>query len=168
MENTMESENKCAAYPHEFLMTNLSVFHLLIPFVALSSDYTNIILAVSFGVSILSLLWIVKKARITCCASSKDSALIKAHWQQAWKRSKLLLVGYAISAGILLIGWFIASSQPDPNMFGILLAVFSWLAVIPLVFIVFGLFVLSTVSSTRAKQGLFPRKSAFSLGPGSD
>ncbi|NQY26438.1 MAG: hypothetical protein HRT92_04595 [Piscirickettsiaceae bacterium] len=160
----METENKCAAYPHEFLMTNLSVFHLLVPFVALSSNYTTIILVISFGASILSLLWIVKKARITCCTSSKDSPLIKAHWQQAWKRSKLLLIGYAISVGVLLVGWFIASSQADPNMFDILLAVFSWLAVIPLVFIVFGLFVLSTASSTRAKQGQFPRKSAFSLG----
>ncbi len=164
----MATEYKCAAYPHEFLMTNLSVFHLLMPFVALSSDYTNIILAVSLAASILSLLWIVKKARITCCDSSQDSSLIKAHWQQAWKRSKFLLIGYAISAGVLSIGWFIASSQSDPNMNDILLAVFSWLAAIPLVFIVFGLFVLSTASSTRAKRGEFPKKSALSLGSESE
>jgi len=164
MENTMEYENQCAAYPHEFLMTNLSVFHLLIPLVALSSDYLNIILAASLGGSILALLWIVKKARITCCDSSKDTSLIKAHWQQAWKRSKLLLIGYAISASIFLLGWFIASSQADPNMFDIMLAVFSWIAAVPLVFIVFGLFVLSTVSSARAKRGEFPKKSALALG----
>jgi len=168
MENIMDAENKRAAYPHEFLMTNLSVFHLLIPLVALSSDYINIILAVSLGCSILTLLWIVKKAKITCCASSKDSALVKAHWQQAWKRSKLLLIGYAISASILLLGWFIASSQADPNMVDIMFAVFSWIAAIPLVLIVFGLFVLSTVSSARAKQGEFPKKSALALGPNAE
>jgi len=164
----MEYENQCAAYPHEFLMTNLSVFHLLVPLAALSSDYINIILAASLGGSILSLLWIVKKARITCCDSSKDTTLIKAHWQQAWKRSQFLLIGYAISAGILLLGWFVSSSQSDPNMFEIMLAVFSWIAAIPLVFIVFGLFVLSTVSSARAKRGEFPKKSALSLGSETD
>lgn len=164
----MEYENKCAAYPHEFLMTNLSVFHLLVPLVALSSDYIYIILAASLGGSILALLWIVKKARITCCAASKDTALVKAHWQQTWQRSKFLLIGYAISAAIFLLGWFVASSQPDPNMFGILLAVFSWIAAIPLVFIVFGLFVLSTVSSAQAKRGEFPKKSAIGLGSEAD
>ena len=160
----MEYENQCAAYPHEFLMTNLSVFHLLIPLVALSSDYINIILAASLGGSILALLWIVKKARVTCCEASKDTSLIKAHWQEAWKRSQFLLIGYAISAAILGLGWLVASSQLDPNMYSILLAVFSWIAAIPLVFIVFGLFVLSSVSSARAKRGEFPKKSALALG----
>lgn len=164
----MEYENKCAAYPHEFLMTNLSVFHLLVPLVALSSDYIYIILAASLGGSIIALLWIVKKARVTCCASSKDSALVKAHWQQAWKRSQFLLIGYAISASILLLGWLLASSQSDPNMFGILLAVFSWIAAIPLIFIIFGLFVLSTISSARAKRGEFPKKSALAVGSDAD
>jgi len=164
----MEYENKCAAYPHEFLMMNLSVFHLLIPLVALSSDYIKIILVASLGGSILTLLWIVKKARITCCEASQDTALVQAHWQQAWKRSQFLLIGYAISASILLLGWLLASSQSDPNMFGILLAIASWIAVIPLVFIIFGLFVLSTASSVRAKRGEFPRKSALSLGSDPD
>jgi len=168
MENTMEKEDKRAAYPHEFLMMNLSIFHLLIPLVALSSDYINTILIASLTGSILTLLWIVKKARLTCCAASKDSALVKAHWQQAWKRSQFLLIGYAISASILLLGWLFASSQSDPNMFSILLAVFSWIAAIPLIFIIFGLFVLSTVSSARAKRGEFPKKSALAVGSDAD
>ena len=164
----MEYENKCAAYPHEFLMTNLSVFHLLIPLVALSSDYIKLILIGSFIGSALTLLWIVKKARVTCCKASKDTTLVKAHWQEAWKRSQFLLIGYAISATILGLGWLVASSQADANMSDILLAISSWIAVIPLVFIIFGLFVLSTVSSARAKRGEFPRKSALALGPEAD
>jgi len=164
----MEKEDRCAAYPHEFLMMNLSVFHLLVPLAALSSDYINIILMGSLTGSILTLLWIVKKARVTCCKASTERPLVKAHWQQAWKRSQFLLIGYAISASIMLVGWFLASSQSDPNMFGILLGVFSWIAAIPLILIVFGLFVLSTVSSARAKRGELPRKSALALGPESD
>ncbi|NOQ94776.1 MAG: hypothetical protein GQ547_09115 [Methylophaga sp.] len=164
----MEKEDRCAAYPHEFLMMNLSVFHLLVPLVALSSDYIKGILIASLSGSILTLLWIVKKARVTCCKASTERPLVKAHWQQAWKRSQFLLIGYAISASILLIGWFFASSQSDPNMFDILLAVFSWIAAIPLIFIIFGLFVLSTVSSARAKRGEFPKKSALALGSETD
>ncbi len=157
----MENENKCAAYPHEFLMMDLSFFHLLLPLVALSSGYIILVLAIAFILSIGALLWILKKASFHCCEASTDTPLVKAHWRRAWDRSKLLLLGYAISAGIMLLGWFVASSQSDPNMGSIILAVFSWIAAIPLVLIVFALFVLSTVSVARAKRGEFPKKSAM-------
>jgi len=153
----MENEYKCATHPHELLMMNLSFFHLLFPLAALASGYIAPLLSLSLIASIATLLWIAKKAKIHCCTASKDTPLVKAHWQKAWDRSKLLLIGYAVSASILGLGWFLATSQTDPNMEGILLAVFSWLAVIPLVFIVFALFVLSTVSSARAKRGEFPK-----------
>ena len=157
----MEKEYKCATYPHELLMMNLSFFHLLLPLAALSSGYITLLLSIGLIASIATLLWIAKKAKIHCCKASKDTPLVKAHWQRAWGRSKLLLLGYAISAVIMLLGWFIASSQSDENMYGIILVVFSWIAAIPLILIVFAVFVLATVSLARAKRGEFPKKSAM-------
>ncbi len=158
----MENENKKAAFPHELLMADLSFFHLLLPLVAVSSDYMIYVLAAGFIFSICILLWILKRAEFHCCEASPDTPLIKAHWQKAWNRSKFLLMGYAISAAIMLLGWFIASSQSDANMVGILLAVFSWIAAVPLILIVFAIFVLSTISIARAKQGTLPKTSKWS------
>ncbi len=153
----MENEYKCATHPHELLMMNLSFFHLLLPLAALATGYIAPILSLALIASIGTLLWIAKKAKIHCCTASKDTPLVKAHWKKAWDRSKLLFIGYAISVSILGLGWFFATSQSDPNMEDILLVVFSWIAIIPLVFIVFALFVFSTVSSARAKRGEFPK-----------
>ncbi len=147
----MDNDNKRATQPHEVLMMNLSVFHLLLPVAALSSGAITIILTIALIGSILTTAWIAMKTR-----APNASPLIQAHWQHAWKRSKLLLIGYAISAGIMLLGWALSALQSDPNMDGILLVVFSRIAAVPTILIVFILFVLSTTSVARAKQGKFP------------
>jgi len=149
--------SKRATHPHEILMMNLSVFHLLLPVAALSSGYISTILTLALIGSLLTLSFIAKKSR-SCAADPTESALVQAHWQQAWKRSKLLLVGYAISIAIMLIGWGLGSLQSDPKRLGILLVVVSRIAVVPTVLIVFALFVLSTFSVARAKQDEFPKE----------
>lgn len=156
----MENEFKCATHPHELLMMNLSFFHLLLPLAALASGYFTVLLSLALFASTCTLLWIAKKAKIHCCTSSEDTPLVKAHWQKAWDRCVLLLIGYAIALSILGLGWLIASTQTDPNMGDIFLVIFSWIATIPLMFFVFALFVFSTVSSARARRGEYPKVKA--------
>ena len=149
----MDNDNKRATQPHEVLMMNLSFFHLLLPVAALSSGYISIMLTIAIIGSLLTLAWIAKKTRQACCEHSSDSPLVQAHWQQAWKRSKLLLIAYAISISIMLLGWLLGALQSDPNMHDIMLVVFSRIAAVPTILMVFVLFVLSTMSVARAKQG---------------
>lgn len=150
----MKDEKSRAGFAHEVVMMNLSIFHLLLPVAALSSGYISIFLTIALIGSVVIIFWIARKAyqRI-------DSELVHAHWQLAWQRCRLLLIAYAISAVIMLLGWGLALLQTDANMYSIFLVVFSRIAVVPTVLMVLALFVMSTTSLSQARQGEIPTKS---------
>ena len=54
----MEDERSRAAAAHELLMMNLSIFHLLLPVVALSSGHIGVLLTISLIGSMVVILWI--------------------------------------------------------------------------------------------------------------
>jgi hypothetical protein len=149
----MRDERSRASAAHELLMMNLAVFHLLLPVVALSSGHISILLTLSLIGSVLMIFWIAQRAR-----RSNDGQLIHAHWQLAWHRCHLLLISYAVSTVIMLLGWLMAASQPDQNMHNIMLVVFSRIAVVPIVLMVLVLFVMSTTALSQARQGELPKK----------
>jgi hypothetical protein len=70
----------------------------------------------------------------------------------------LLLLAYAISAVIMLLGWGLGAMQTDPKMYGILLVVFTRIAAVPTILMVLILFVLSTSSLSQARNGEIPVK----------
>ena len=149
----MKNETKRAAAAHELLMMNLSFFHLLVPVAILSSGHIALFLTLALIGSAVIIIWIARKAN-----QASDSELVQTHWQLAWRRCRLLLIGYAASTGIMLLGWGLGAMQSDPKMLGILLVVFSRIAVVPTVLIVLILFVLSTSSLSQARQGEKPTK----------
>ncbi len=149
----MKSETKRAAAAHELLMMNLSFFHLLVPVAILSSGHIALFLTLALISSVVIIIWIAMKAK-----QDNDSELVQAHWKLAWRRCRLLLVGYAASAGIMFLAWGLGAMQTDPKMSGILLVVFSRIAVVPTIVIVLILFVLSTSALSQARQGELPIK----------
>ena len=149
----MKDERGRAGAAHEVLMMNLAIFHLLLPVTALSSGYVSILLTLALTGSAVIIFWIYQKSKRT-----EDSSLIHAHWQLAWHRCRLLLISYAVSTVIMLLGWLLASSQPDQNMHNIILVVFSRIAAVPIILMVLALFVMSTTALSQARQGEFPKK----------
>ena len=149
----MKDERSHAGAAHELLMMNLAIFHLLLPVVALSSGHIGILLTLSLIGSAVIIFWIAQKAR-----RSEYSQLIYTHWKLAWHRCHLLLKSYAVSTVIMLLGWLMASSQPDQNMYNIMLVVFSRIAAVPIVLMVLALFVMSTTALSQARQGELPKK----------
>lgn len=147
----MKDERSRAAAAHELLMMNLAIFHLLLPVVALSSGHIGALLTLSLIGSMVVILWIAQRAR-----RCEDGQLVHAHWHLAWRRCRLLLISYAVAIGIMLLGWLMASSQPDQNMHNIMLVVFSRIAAVPIVLMVLVLFVMSTTALSQARQGEFP------------
>lgn len=152
MVEMMKDEKRRAGNAHEMVMLNLAMFHLLLPVAALSSGYVSILLSLALIGSVVMIFWVAHRARKT-----DDGELVHAHWQLAWKRYQLLLIAYAISTAIMLLGWILASLQADHNMFTIMLFVFSRIAAVPIVLMVLALFVMETTSLTQAKQGLLPK-----------
>jgi len=147
----MKSEQARASFSHELVMMNLAIFHLLLPAAALSSGYVSILLSLALIASAVIIFWVARKALY-----GNDTALVKAHWQLAWKRCRLLLIGYALATVIMLLGWLLASIQLDQNMFTIMLVVFSRIAAVPIVLIVLALFVMETTALSQARQRIIP------------
>jgi hypothetical protein len=137
---------------HEMVMMNLAIFHLLLPVAALSSGYISMLLSLALIGSAVMIFWVAYKAR-----NMDDVEFVQAHWKLAWERYQLLLIAYAVSTIIMLLGWILASVQADHNMFTIILVVFSRIAAVPIVLMVLALFVMETTSLTLAKQGLLSK-----------
>lgn len=148
----MKDDKQRAGSAHELVMMNLAIFHLLLPVAALSSGYISILLSLALIGSAVMIFWVAYKVRKT-----DDIEFVQAHWRLAWQRYQLLLIAYAVSTVIMLLGWLLASLQADHNMFTIMLVVFSRIAAVPIVLMVLALFVMETTSLTQAKQGLLPK-----------
>lgn len=149
----MKDEKSRASSAHELVMMNLAIFHLLLPAAALSSGHVSVLLSLALIGSALMIFWVAYKAHQT-----NDVDFVQAHWQLAWTRYRLLLISYAVSMGIMLLGWLLASLQTDHNMFSIMLVVFSRIAAVPIVLMVLALFVMETTALSQAKQGRLPNE----------
>jgi len=147
----MSHDNQQAASAHERVMMNLSIFHLLLPVAALSSGYITLFLSASLAGAVLMLFFIARRAK-----QGMASKLVEKHWQLAWQRCHLLLMGYGASATIMLLGFVFSLFQADPNMSSIMLVVFSRIAAVPIILVVMVLFVLSSSSLAQARQGQLP------------
>jgi hypothetical protein len=117
----------------------------------MSSGHIISLLTLALIGSSIIIIWIALKSK-----KVSDNQLVHAHWQLAWRRYRLLLIGYFASGMIMLFGWIMGIMQTDHQMQGILLVVFSRIAVVPTIIIVLILFVLSTSALSQARQGKMP------------
>lgn len=145
----MKGEHARAGFAHEMVMMNLAIFHLLLPVAALSSGYISTFLSLALIGSAVMIFLVARKARQT-----SDVELVNAHRQLAWRRCRLLLIAYAISTIIMLLGWLLASIQVDQNRVNIMLVVFSRIAAVPIVLAVLILLVMETTALSQARQGI--------------
>jgi len=95
----MKDEIGRAGSAHEMVMMNLAIFHLLLPVAALSSGYVSILLSLALIGSAVMIFWGAYKVRRTV-----DVEFVQAHWKLAWKRYQFLLIAYAVSTVIMLLG----------------------------------------------------------------
>jgi len=56
---------------------------------------------------------------------------VNMHWRLCFNRAKLLLLGYAISGTLVLIGWLVSLTAQSPSMAHILWTALTRIAVIP-------------------------------------
>lgn len=145
----MNDDIKQASLPHERMMINLALFHLLLPVAAFSSGHIAWILSIALVGALFSIGWIAWKAKF----GQYDSVLIQQHWLLAWRHGKWLLISYGVSVLIMLVAWLLSSIQPDHNMATILLVVFSRIAAVPILLMVLLLFMLEMTALSDARKG---------------
>lgn len=144
----MQDNKPQAGFAHEVVMMNLAIFHLLLPVAALSSGYIKELLTLALIGSAMMMFWVYRQSY-----QAGDSELVNTHWKLAWRRCRILLIAYAVSASIMGLGWLLTLLQTDQNMKLIFLVIFTRIAVVPTILTVMVLFVVESTALSQARQG---------------
>jgi glucan phosphoethanolaminetransferase (alkaline phosphatase superfamily) len=147
-----DAERNRAKNPHELFIINLIAFHLLLApaAIALGIGSWGLLLPVAFSGAVMGYIY-VRTQR----ATRSDPWFVMAHWQIALRRCRLLLIGYAVSGGILLLAWLLGLSMND-NMRDIMFTALTRIGVMPTIILVFVAFVLESNALFQAARGEVP------------
>jgi hypothetical protein len=145
-----EAEAKRAKTPHELSMLNLVAFHLL---AAPASIVLDIGLLGFLVPLTLSLCFIVFVWYQTTRKSESDTWFIRLHWRLAANRTKILMVGYLITASILGFAFLVTSGSDKSE---IMMVALSRVAAVPVLITVMVCFVLESGSIYQAGRGELP------------
>ncbi len=116
---------KQASIPHNLMILMLFLFNLLA---------VPALLALHFGMLGLLIPLICSSAFIgfVFLRSQKISShFIAAHWRLAFKHGKWLLLGYTISAALILVAWLVSLSAQEESMRAILWTALTRIALLP-------------------------------------
>lgn len=143
----MKFEKSRALTPHQLLIFNLLVFNIFFPIMSLLNNLEKTLLPASLAVSLVVIAFIGFRAK-----TIQKTPQINAQWNIVWRRCRVLLIAYAISVSIELVGTLMASMNPDPKMTGIMMIAFSRIAIIPTLAVVTPLLIMSTIAMTKIRH----------------
>ncbi|MCK9530224.1 MAG: hypothetical protein M0R77_06635 [Gammaproteobacteria bacterium] len=147
-----ETERNRAKNPHELFIINLIAFHLLLAPAAIALDIGTwaLLLPVVFSLMVMAFIYVRTRRAV-----SGEPWFVMAHWQIALRRCRLLLIGYGVTGGILLLAWLLGLGM-QPNMRDIMFTALTRIGVMPTVILVFVAFVLESNALFQATRGEVP------------
>jgi hypothetical protein len=143
---------KRAKSAHELYLINILFFHLLLTpaSIALDIGYYGLLLPLLFSAMVISYIYL-KGRRI-------DDWFVMVHWKLSYRRCRLLLIGYALSLAIFLVGFLIALGIEKESMQNIMMTVFTRIAIMPTLIVVMITAVIEAGSISQANNGEVPDK----------
>ncbi len=78
------------------------------------------------------------------------------HWRLAFRHSKWLMLGYAVTAALIFIAWLVSMSSHDVNMKHIILTALTRIAILPTLFAVMVTLILEASAHAMAGKNLVP------------
>ena len=128
--NATQDEIKKAQLPHNLFISGLFAFDLLMTPAILALKIGMIGLLIPLVLSGALIAYIYLRSRRT------TSWFVDAHWKLAYSRGLWLLLGYAITAALILIAWLITLGMHDHNMRHILWTALTRIALMPTLILV--------------------------------
>ncbi|WP_457665896.1 hypothetical protein [Thiolapillus sp.] len=147
-----DSEKKAARWAHDLFVLNIFFFHLLL-------TPATIMLGIGLKGLLIPLALSLAVITYTYFRGQRESRwFVAAHWRLAFKRCKLLLIGYAITAVILLLAELLTSGMKDAHMASILVTVVTRIAIMPTLIIVMVTVVMEASATSLVGKGEVPEK----------
>ncbi|MCU7932884.1 MAG: hypothetical protein KZQ90_18985 [Candidatus Thiodiazotropha sp. (ex Codakia rugifera)] len=148
--NVDEILRKRAKTPHELSMLNLVGCHLIAAPASIVLDVGLLGFLIPLALSLLVIGFIWYRAGST---ATHDDWFVAAHWRLSANRTRILMVGYAISAVVLGMAMLATSGSPKGD---IMMVAISRVAVVPTLLTVMVCFVLESGSIYQAGRGEVP------------
>ncbi|MCU7892936.1 MAG: hypothetical protein KZQ78_15545 [Candidatus Thiodiazotropha sp. (ex Ustalcina ferruginea)] len=145
-----ETIRKRAKTPHELSMLNLVGCHLIAAPASIVLDVGLLGFLIPLALSLLMIGFIWYRA---VSAVANDDWFVAAHWRLSANRTRILMVGYAISAVILGMAMLATSGSSKGE---IMMVAISRVAVVPTLLTVMVCFVLESGSIYQAGRGEVP------------
>ena len=120
-----ESLRRRAKSPHELSMINLVACHLVAAPAAIVLDVgmSGFLIPLTLSLAMITFIWFRAITRI-----HRDPWFVAAHWRLAANRTRILLIGYAVSAVILGLALMATAGSDKAH---IMLVAISRVAVVP-------------------------------------
>ncbi|MEJ2464161.1 MAG: hypothetical protein P8045_00480 [Candidatus Thiodiazotropha sp.] len=145
-----ETLRKKGKTPHELSMMNLVACHLIAApaSIVLDVGLLGFLIPLALSLSVISFIWY----RATVGAKN-DPWFVAAHWRLSANRTRILLIGYSISAVILGIAMMATAGSDKASL---MMIAISRVAVVPTLVTVMVCFVLESGSIYQAGRGEVP------------
>lgn len=143
--------SKQAQLPHNLFVTGIFFFDLLLTPAAI---VMNIGL---YGMLLLLICSLLVIAVIYVRSRKVTAWFVDAHWRLALRHSQWLMIGYAVTAALMLLAWLLSLSA-DAHMKHILLAALTRIAILPTLLAVMVTVVMEASALALAGKGEVPEK----------
>jgi formate hydrogenlyase subunit 4 len=157
--NATPDEVKRAQAPHNLFISGLFMFDLLMTPAILALKIGMVGLFIPLLCSGALIAYIYRRSRKT------GSWFVDMHWKITFSRSKLLMLGYAISATLIFLAWLISLTTKDANMGHIIWTALTRVALMPTVILVLVTAVMEFSSYAQAGKREVPDKLAAKFPP---
>jgi hypothetical protein len=148
--------------PHELSMMNLVACHLIAApaSIVLNVGMLGFLIPLGLSLSVMAFIWLRSFS-----TAKKDAWFVAAHWRLSANRTRILLIGYAISAVILGLAFMATTGNSKGH---IMMVAISRVAVVPTLVTVMICFVLESGSIYQAGRGEVPDGIARRMPPPAD
>lgn len=119
------NEARQAQLPHNLFIAGLFVFDLLMTpaIIGLKIGMIGMLIPLLLSCSLIAYLYLRSRRTV--------SEFVDAHWQLAFRRGKLLMLGYAVSAALIFIAWLVSLTARDASMAHIMWIALTRVALVP-------------------------------------
>lgn len=153
-------ERKDAQSPHNTYILGLFLFDLFMTpaVIGLKIGMIGLLIPLFFSGSLIAYIYL----------RGRSGALpwfVAAHWKLAFRRCKLLMLGYALTAVLVFIAWLLSSISDDHNMAQIMWTAMTRIALMPTLICVMITAVLEFSATAQAVKGEVPDKIASAFPP---
>lgn len=120
-----DAEVKQAQFPHNLLIAGLFAFNLLMApaVIVLNIGMAGLLIPLLSSGVLIAYLYLHSR-KVT-------SEFVAAHWRLAFLHSRWLLLGYALTALLVLLAWFVSQAAHEASMKHILWTALTRIGVLP-------------------------------------